>query len=102
SATPVARTGGRSADALHQLLAELHERARHGPRELFEELTLQLELPPPLLRVDGHRLLELLGGDARRLGVDGTVLGDVADRRLLRARLAVGAVEDPLEDVHVL
>src|SRR3984957_17607463 len=89
-------------DADQEELAHQLERLAEGRAGLLEELARRLQLHLPRVEVDCGGLVDLLVGDVEAREIEVARLGHPAEGRLLAAHPQAGAVDDPLEDAHVL
>src|SRR5580658_6241980 len=69
---------------------------------MVEELTLGLELDPPFIEIDARRGVDLLGRDVEAREIQVSRLRNPTEDRLLPSHTHAGAVDDPLENTHVL
>src|SRR5258708_31791374 len=91
-----------SRERLLQLFEALHQLRRRLRGELaLDHLGLQLHLLAPFGRRDRGGGGEALGSDRLEAGQVEPV-GHVAERRIVRGRLALDPLDDPLEHAHVL
>src|SRR5580693_2733413 len=89
-------------DARDEQLALKHERTRHVRTDEIEELALRLELDAPLVEIDAGRLVDASVFDVEARQIEIPRLRHPPEGRLLAADAKARAVDEPLQDAHVL
>src|SRR4051794_17503423 len=78
------------------------QRARHRRANLLEEVAIALHLGLPLVEIDVRRFVDLVVRDVEPGEIEIACLRDPAEERLLAADAKACAIDDPLQDAHVL